>query len=273
MPILALHPAEADRLYELIGYPSAWDGETEEVHVALQKLLLDTTIRDQQLFKKVGQQYLPYVRPSLRLSLILQAHRDTGHGGIAKTHDWLQKHYYWENLRLLIPDVLASCHDCQLQRPRATAHEFKLVPPQHAFHTVSIDAVGPLPRSCSGCRFILVAVDHFSKWVEARPTKYITSKTTAAFFLQDIFYHHRYPQVLLSDNGSNFNARLVVVNGHIQTLSILPVVGSNHGLASNPLMFDFAMQNCSSSINGLVSIFPSQPFSLVDCPSTYVGGG
>ena len=31
MPILALHPAEADRLYKLIGYPSSWESETEEV--------------------------------------------------------------------------------------------------------------------------------------------------------------------------------------------------------------------------------------------------
>ena len=158
------------------------------------------------MFKKVNQHYLPYVQPSLWLSLVLQAHKETGHGGIFKTHDWLQKHYYWENLRLLIPDFIASCHDCQLQRPRASTHEFKLVLPQHAFHTVSINAVGPLPRSRSGCWFILIVVDHFSKWVEARPTKDITAKTTALFLLQDIFYRHGCPQVLLSDNGSNFNA-------------------------------------------------------------------
>lgn len=117
MPILALHSAEADRLYELIGYPSSWENKTEEVQLALSKLSEDTLICDNQLFKKVRDQYLPYVLPSLCLLLVLQAHKETGHGGIVKTFDWLQKNYFWENLCLLIPDIIASCHNFQLQRP------------------------------------------------------------------------------------------------------------------------------------------------------------
>ncbi|KAJ9082956.1 hypothetical protein DSO57_1039516 [Entomophthora muscae] len=77
--------------------------------------------------------------------LVLQAHKETGHEGTTKTYDWFQKNYYWENLRLLIPDVISSCHNCQLQHPQPASHEFKLVPPQYAFHTVIIDAVGTLP--------------------------------------------------------------------------------------------------------------------------------
>ncbi|KAJ9054724.1 hypothetical protein DSO57_1011265 [Entomophthora muscae] len=38
------------------------------------------------------------------IAIILQAHIDTGHGGIAKNHDCLCKNFYWENMRLLIPD-------------------------------------------------------------------------------------------------------------------------------------------------------------------------
>ena len=71
MPILTVHPAKADRLYELIGYPSSWEYEPEATCMALQKLSGETIVRDNQLFKKVGSQYLPYVRPSLRVSLVL----------------------------------------------------------------------------------------------------------------------------------------------------------------------------------------------------------
>ncbi|KAJ9067272.1 hypothetical protein DSO57_1001380 [Entomophthora muscae] len=52
--------------------------------------------------------------PSLCLLLVFQAHKEAGHEGIAKTYGWLQKNYFWENLRLLIPDAIASCHDFQL---------------------------------------------------------------------------------------------------------------------------------------------------------------
>ena len=61
MPILALHPAEADRLYELIGYPDAWEHEPETTRLALSSLSKDTVVRDGQLFKKVGDLFLPYV--------------------------------------------------------------------------------------------------------------------------------------------------------------------------------------------------------------------
>ena len=66
-------------------------------------------------------------------------------------------------MRLLIPDVVASCLDCQLHRNHPNAHTFKFVTPQHAFHTVSIDAIGPFPCTRSSAWFILLAVDHFSK--------------------------------------------------------------------------------------------------------------
>ena len=209
MPILALHPAEADRLYELLGHPESWEHEPEYTRSALAKLSKDTSIVDRQLVKKVGRRLLPYIRPSQRPSLILQGHRHTGHSGLRKTLDYLEKRYYWEGMRASIPDVLSACHECQIQRPRPSSHEFKLILPQHAFHTVSIDAVGPFPRSRSGNRFILIAIDHFSKWVEAKATRDISARTTATFLLSDIFCRHGCPQTLLSDNGTNFNAKLV----------------------------------------------------------------
>ncbi|KAJ9087070.1 hypothetical protein DSO57_1036897 [Entomophthora muscae] len=109
------------------------------VFTLFQVANLDIAIQDRQLFKKHED------------AILLQAHIDTGHGGLAKTHDWLSKNFYWEHMGLLIPDVLSSFHTCQLQRLQLSQHEFKLIPLKHAFHTISIDAVGPLPCSCSGC--------------------------------------------------------------------------------------------------------------------------
>ncbi|KAJ9053899.1 hypothetical protein DSO57_1019831 [Entomophthora muscae] len=71
MPILALHPDEDDLLYELIGYPSSWENKPEEIQNSLAKLSENTLICNIQLFKKVHDQYLPYVHPSICLLVAL----------------------------------------------------------------------------------------------------------------------------------------------------------------------------------------------------------
>ena len=46
MPILSLHPAEANRLYELIDYPSSWLNETKEIQQALAKASENTAVQN-----------------------------------------------------------------------------------------------------------------------------------------------------------------------------------------------------------------------------------
>ena len=50
-----------------------------------------------------------------------------------------------------------------------------------------LDLVGPLQRAPGGFTHLLVAVDKFSKWIEARPIAKIKSKQAVQFFT-DIVY-------------------------------------------------------------------------------------
>ena len=66
--------------------------------------------------------------------------------------------------------------------------------------------VGPLKKSSKGgCTHLLVAVDKFTKWIEAVP---ITSSTasTAVNFIQSIIFHFGVPHNIITDNGTNFTA-------------------------------------------------------------------
>ena len=51
----------------------------------------------------------------------------------------------------------------------------------------SINGTGPYPKDTNGNRFLLVAVDPFSKWVEACPVPSLRS-WHAAKFLEDIMH-------------------------------------------------------------------------------------
>jgi len=39
-----------------------------------------------------------------------------------------------------------------------------------------IDLIGPMPTGKGNCKYAVVAIDYFTKWVEAEPLAYITEK-------------------------------------------------------------------------------------------------
>jgi hypothetical protein len=45
-----------------------------------------------------------------------------------------------------------------------------------------LDIVGPLPTAQGNLKFTFVAVEYFTKWIEARVVSTITSKTAQKFF-------------------------------------------------------------------------------------------
>ena len=77
------------------------------------------------------------------------------------------------------------------------------------FHLVSIDVKGPLKTSSNGNRFIIAAIDYFTKLVEVRATNNYTAATTAEFILENIIYRHGAPAHILSDQGQNFESKIV----------------------------------------------------------------
>ena len=66
--------------------------------------------------------------------------------------------------------------------------------------------VGPLKKSSRGGHtHLLVAVDKFTKWIEAVP---ITSSTTVTTvnFIKSIIFRFGVPHNMITDNGTNFIA-------------------------------------------------------------------
>ena len=58
------------------------------------------------------------------------------------------------------------------------------------------------PPSSKNHKFILVAIDYFTKWVEAIPLKNVTSKVMVEFVKEHIFYRFGIPQTITTDQGT-----------------------------------------------------------------------
>ena len=63
--------------------------------------------------------------------------------------------------------------------------------------------VGPFRTARGGMTHLLVAVDKFTKWIEARPIKKLDGPT-AVRFIEDITVRYGVPHSIITDNGTNF---------------------------------------------------------------------
>ncbi|WUR03947.1 reverse transcriptase [Vairimorpha necatrix] len=68
---------------------------------------------------------------------------------------------------------------------------------------------GPLPKCASGERFIVVATDYVTKWVEARAIKHKSAYEIAKFIMEEIFTRHGPVNVIRSDQGLEFKNQIV----------------------------------------------------------------
>ncbi|KAL5545737.1 hypothetical protein UlMin_005424 [Ulmus minor] len=69
-----------------------------------------------------------------------------------------------------------------------------------------IDLIGPLPLGKYRMKFVVVAIDYYTKWVEAEPLSEITEARTTSFVWKNIVCRFGIPHSLVSDNGTQFDS-------------------------------------------------------------------
>ena len=73
------------------------------------------------------------------------------------------------------------------------------------FRGWGIDLIGQIyPPSSKNHKFILVATDYFTKWVEAIPLKNVMSKEMIEFVKEHIIYRFGIPQTITTNQGTMF---------------------------------------------------------------------
>jgi hypothetical protein len=74
-----------------------------------------------------------------------------------------------------------------------------------------IDVIGPVnPKASNGHRFILVAIDYFTKWIEAGSFAHVTQKGVKKFIKRDLICRYGPPKKIIIDNAQNFNGKMII---------------------------------------------------------------
>jgi hypothetical protein len=89
--------------------------------------------------------------------------------------------------------------------------KMKIIPVCELFYRVVLDTTGPLPETKSRNKYILVAVDHYSKWCEAKVMVNHGAKTAANFLDDDVICRYGVPKYVLTDNGGEWAAKFDVM--------------------------------------------------------------
>jgi transposase InsO family protein len=67
--------------------------------------------------------------------------------------------------------------------------------------------LGPLRPAQGNLKYVVVAVEYFSKWIKAKPLATITSAIVQNFFWQNIVCRFGVPKAITVDNGTQFDAK------------------------------------------------------------------
>ena len=126
------------------------------------------------------------------------------------THYRLVDNHWWPGMKEDIINYIRGCDICQKRRrgrERAEADSAKIT--AEPFSHIGIDVMGLLPRTLTGKRYIILAVDFFTKWAEGVAVEDADAQTVTKFIHSDIICRHGVPKEITSDRGTEFLNELV----------------------------------------------------------------
>ncbi|KAG1956974.1 gag-pol fusion protein [Pimephales promelas] len=153
------------------------------------------------------------VVPQKARDLVLQLGHSVpwaGHLGRHKTIARIGRHFFWPSLRKDVGDFCRSCPKCQYtasrRPPKAPLEPLPVI--GIPFEQLGMDVVGPLERSKTGNRYMLVINDYATRYPEVFPLKKVTAKNVALCLVQ-LFARVGFPRAIVTDQGSNFMSKLL----------------------------------------------------------------
>ena len=202
----------------LIAHPSIEQTGDEEIEHIIAKMRPDEN-QPKYVMKNGQLYYVDYTLPAIvrerlfvprrsRRILLRISHDDPiygGHLGIKKTRGKLSK-FYWPRMNADIEEYIKSCEMCQ-QNKNPKGPQYGLlqpIPVSGIFDRLHIDIVGPLQPSHRGHKYIITAIDSFSRYAYAKSVPEVKATDIISFIEHEVITKHGLPSKIVSDNGPQF---------------------------------------------------------------------
>lgn len=170
------------------------------------------SVRENFLVRLVGKsnQRRIVVPRVLKNEIFEQFHTSSiaNHPGITKTFRLISRRFWWPNMFTEVKDFVKKCEFCLRNKPNQ--HPDKVVMssqiPIAVWDKIYIDLMGPLIKTHSGNKYVLLILDSYSKWLI---TYAIPDSCSATIIkcLHKTFTTYGSPKNIVSDNATMFSSK------------------------------------------------------------------
>ena len=190
------------RLYIATGEPPNDRDKAHKVQIQSARF----SMIDGQLYKRsLGGLYLMCLTPEQGQYVIAKLHEGIcgNHpGGRTLAHRAHTQGYYWPTMKSDVADYVKKCDPYQRMSPilKSLVQDLVSISSPWPFAQWGIDIVVPLPTTLAQKKLLLVAIDYFSKWIEADAFSSIKDRDVTRFIWKNIVCRFGIPRSIVSAN-------------------------------------------------------------------------
>ncbi|XP_052735520.1 uncharacterized protein LOC128197506 [Vigna angularis] len=198
---------------ELDKYP---EDASENDKRALRRLAGSFILSGDVLYKRNHDMVLLRCVDAKEAELILKEVHEGTFGTHMNGHSMARKilraGYFWLTMENDCCIHVRKCEKCQIYANNINVPPTALnvLSAPWPFSMWGIDVIGAIePKASNGHRFILVAIDYFTKWVEAASYANVTRKVVVRFIRKELICRYGLPNKIITDNAINLNNQMM----------------------------------------------------------------